>query len=197
MNSRSIGRFFLTCFGNLGRCRNKALSLLIAGAFAKFGKNSVLMHPVRLFGVDRIEIGNGVCIGSNSWLQALPDDDCERVALVIGDRSSSAGMLVLSAVRSLTIEEDVLIARNVYISDHSHRFVDPHLPVHAQGLSRIAPVRICRGAWLCQNVVVCSGVTIGVNSIVGANSVVKSDIPDHCVAVGAPARVVKHLEPIA
>ncbi|MEY2766895.1 MAG: hypothetical protein RI912_557, partial [Actinomycetota bacterium] len=29
--------------------------------------------------------------------------------------------------------------------------------------------------------------------VVGANSVVTSDIPDHCVAVGAPARVIKRL----
>jgi len=39
------------------------------------------------------------------------------------------------------------------------------------------------------------GVTIGENSIVGAHSFVSSDIPENCVAVGVPAKVVKKLPP--
>ena len=35
------------------------------------------------------------------------------------------------------------------------------------------------------------GVTIGKNCVVGANSVVTKDIPDGCVAVGVPAKVIK------
>lgn len=35
------------------------------------------------------------------------------------------------------------------------------------------------------------GVTIGENSIIGAHSFVTSDIPDNCIAVGVPAKVVK------
>ena len=37
------------------------------------------------------------------------------------------------------------------------------------------------------------GVTIGENSIVGAHSFVTSDIPDNCVAVGVPAKVIKKI----
>jgi acetyltransferase-like isoleucine patch superfamily enzyme len=39
------------------------------------------------------------------------------------------------------------------------------------------------------------GVTIGVNSIVGAHSFVNSDIPDNCLAVGVPAKVIKQIFP--
>lgn len=35
------------------------------------------------------------------------------------------------------------------------------------------------------------GVTIGENSIIGAHSFVISDIPDNCVAVGVPAKIIK------
>ncbi len=35
------------------------------------------------------------------------------------------------------------------------------------------------------------GVTIGRNCVIGANSVVTKDIPDGCVAVGVPAKVIK------
>ena len=39
------------------------------------------------------------------------------------------------------------------------------------------------------------GVTIGENAIVGAHSFVASDIPDNCVAVGVPAKVMRKLGP--
>ena len=38
------------------------------------------------------------------------------------------------------------------------------------------------------------GVSIGENSIVGAMSFVNCDIPDNCVAVGVPAKVIKKIE---
>lgn len=47
------------------------------------------------------------------------------------------------------------------------------------------------GADIGVGVVALGRVVIGARSVVGANSVVLSDIPPDCVAVGAPARVVK------
>ena len=43
--------------------------------------------------------------------------------------------------------------------------------------------------------VVMPGVTIGENSIIGAMSFVNCDIPDNCVAVGVPAKVIKKSNP--
>jgi len=37
------------------------------------------------------------------------------------------------------------------------------------------------------------GVTIGKNSIIGAHSFVTTDIPENCVAVGVPAKVIKKI----
>lgn len=39
--------------------------------------------------------------------------------------------------------------------------------------------------------VVMPGVTIGENAVVGAMSFVNQDIPDNCVAVGVPAKVIR------
>ena len=38
------------------------------------------------------------------------------------------------------------------------------------------------------------GVTIGRNSVIGAGSVVTRDVPDNCVAVGNPCRVIKTVD---
>jgi len=38
------------------------------------------------------------------------------------------------------------------------------------------------------------GVTIGENAIVGTGAVVTKDVPDNCMAVGVPAKVVKKLD---
>lgn len=187
----SIGWFLLSCYKAYIRVGDKGFSLLVSGAFARFGKRSVLVRPIRLGGESRIEIGDGVFIGANSWLQTLADGDNHSPAIRIGNGTSIAGACVISAVRGVDLEEDVLLARNVYISDHVHRYSQPPLPVQAQGVEQIAPVVIKRGAWLGQNVVVCPGVRIGIGAVVGANSVVKDDIPDYTVAVGAPAQVVK------
>ena len=38
------------------------------------------------------------------------------------------------------------------------------------------------------------GVKIGDNTVIGAGSVVTKDIPDNCIAVGNPARVIKRTD---
>ena len=144
--------------------------------------------PVRLTGETWIEIGDDVFIGSDSWLQVLgtPGD----VAIRIGNGTSIVGACTLSAALSIRLGERVLFARNVYIADHMHRYDDAGAAVLDQGITRIGPVEIGDGAWLGQNVVIGPNVRVGTGAVIGANSVVLSDVPDHSVAVGAPARVV-------
>jgi acetyltransferase-like isoleucine patch superfamily enzyme len=98
---------------------------------------------------------------------------------------------------SVRLGRKVLLARNVYISDHSHAFADVTRAVLDQGITKVEPVEIGDGAWLGQNVVVGPGVRIGRGAVVGANSVVLEDVPDYAVAVGAPARVVRELEGVS
>ena len=45
--------------------------------------------------------------------------------------------------------------------------------------------------WLAEDVYVYKGVTIGKNTVVAARSTVLKSLPEHCVAAGTPARVVK------
>lgn len=48
--------------------------------------------------------------------------------------------------------------------------------------------------WLGGGVIVCPGITIGDRAIIGAGSVVTHNIPEDCIAVGNPARVIRTLE---
>ena len=57
-------------------------------------------------------------------------------------------------------------------------------------MKQLGDVEIGEGTWLGQNVCVL-GAKIGRQCVVGANSVVTTFIPDHCVAVGAPAIIIR------
>lgn len=182
----------------LTRARDKIVSLMVRGAFASFGSHSVLAHPVRLGGVERIRIGSGVYIGAASWLQVVdpepgsgPQPD---VVIDIGDDVRMSGMCVISGATSIVIEDGALLARNVYVADHGHAFAADDVAIHEQGIGSVAGVRVGAGAWLGQNVVLLPGADIGRGSIVGANSVVRGAVPDRSIAVGAPARVVRSLD---
>lgn len=192
MMRRQLGRASLSAYQGSVRLRDKLFTLLVAGAFGTVGRRSVIQLPARLAGVRGIHLGDGVFIGAGSWLQTLGDSGmtAEGPRVSIGSRCSFAGACTVSAASSIELGEAVLLARGVYISDHSHAYRDRTRPVIEQGIDEVASVRIGDGAWLGQNVVVTPGVTIGAGAVVGANSVVLSDVPDFSVAVGAPARVV-------
>jgi acetyltransferase-like isoleucine patch superfamily enzyme len=171
------------------RLRQQLFSRLAAPAFAAFGAHSALEPPLRLHGEDQIAIGSEVWVGAGSWLETLGAGILE-----IGDGCRLAGNCTVVAAAYVRLGRDVLLARGVYIADHAHAFEDPRFPVLGQGIDRLSPVEIGDGAWLGEHVVVCPGVRIGRNSVVGANSVVTADIPDRCVAAGAPARILRDLD---
>lgn len=185
-----VGRTAVAGHGLAQRALAKGFSLAVSGGFAAFGPRSVIQPPVRLGGVGRIAVGEGVMVGTGSWLQAI-GDDAAGVALEIGDGTSIVGHCVLSAAESIRIGRRVLIARNAYVSDHSHAFTDTGRAVMDQGITGVAPVVLDDGCWLGENVVIGPGVRVGRGAVIGANAVVLADVPDHCVAVGAPARVVR------
>jgi carbonic anhydrase/acetyltransferase-like protein (isoleucine patch superfamily) len=189
------GTAALAAYRGARRVRGHVFSLAVSGGFAEFGPHTVLDPPVDVRGARRIALGARVWVGPGSWLYALPERSGEDPVLVVGDGVRISGSCVLSAVASVRLGRDVLLARNVYVSDHSHAFEDVTRPVRVQGVAGVKPVTICDGAWLGQGVVVCPGVTIGRGAVIGAGSVVLHDVPDHAVAVGAPARVVRTFGP--
>jgi acetyltransferase-like isoleucine patch superfamily enzyme len=187
------GRAAFGLYRSLTRTRDKVFSLAWAGSFAGYGPRSVIQLPVRIRGERRIAVGADVFIGAGSWLQVLGEQE-GKVAIVIGDGTSIAGSCVISSAISVCVGANVLMARNVYIADHSHGFERRDQPVLDQGISRVSPVEIGDGSWLGQNVFVGPGVRIGPGAVIGANSVVLADVPAHTIAVGAPARSIRSVD---
>ena len=93
----------------------------------------------------------------------------------------------------ITIEDNVTLASNSMIFAHVNPTTNEFLKNHGYPRT-IKPVAIKDGAIVSVGCIIIAGVTIGKNSIVGAGSVVSQDIPDFCIAVGNPARVIKRID---
>lgn len=90
------------------------------------------------------------------------------------------------------IEDNVAIGSNTMIFAHVN--MPTNLILKKQYPRKISEVTIKSGAWINPGCTITAGVTIGQNSILAIGSVVTSDVPDHCLVAGMPARVVKKLE---
>ncbi|MEU7000001.1 sugar O-acetyltransferase [Nonomuraea sp. NPDC046570] len=93
-------------------------------------------------------------------------------------------------VAPITIGDDVQIGPNVQLLTPTHP-LDPEQ--RRKKLEAAEPIVIGDNVWLGGGVIVLAGVTIGANSVIGAGAVVTGDIPENVVAVGVPARVIRHL----
>ncbi len=114
-----------------------------------------------------------------------------RGRLEVGERTVFGHHCTLAADEEISIGRDCLIAEMVAIRDHDHAFSSTTAPIVEQGRAT-APVRIGDNVWIGGKVSVTKGVTIGSNTVVGAHAVVTGDLPPDCVAVGIPARVLRH-----
>ena len=121
----------------------------------------------------------------------MPGQECVTDPVVrIGDRCLIGRGSGIVGHFSIDIGNDVWTGHYVYITDQNHGYENTDLPISQQTQIERA-VSIGDGSWLGAGTVVLPGANIGKHVAVGANSVVTGTLPDYCVAVGAPARVIK------
>jgi acetyltransferase-like isoleucine patch superfamily enzyme len=167
--------------------------LTCAYRFRSFGRDVYIFPGADISGEECIEIGDRVVILDDVVLAVYPTEHgTQDRVLRIGVGSNIGRRNHIFAFSKIEIGSRVLTANNVYISDCAHGFADRSIPIMDQAVRGLRPVHIGDGAWIGQNACII-GCSIGRNSVVGANSVVLEDIPDHSVAVGSPARVVRRL----
>ena len=161
--------------------------------FQRVGNGSNIGSTLRIQGGANITIGDMVNVGKFCWLAAVPLTESGKAELTIGDGCQIGDFNHLFATGSIVFEKDVLTANNIYITDNLHEYCDIHTPIMDQPIKQLKPVVIGSGRWIGENVSII-GASIGKNSVIGANSVVTHDIPDYCVAVGAPAKIIKRYD---
>ena len=158
--------------------------------FKNIGFRSCIYKPLQIDNANTIAIGNRVFIGHYSWLIGSNNKDAR--GLRIEDGTTIGHFVHIVANREVIIENNVLLADKVFITDCNHNYDDRNVPIQNQDISFIKAVCIGEGSWIGENVCVC-GANIGKHCVIGANSVVTKDIPDYSVAVGCPARIIKKI----
>ena len=137
--------------------------------------------------LETFEVGNGVFIGSQAFIQGRIDGTC-----VIGDHVWIGPQSYFDA-RDIIIEEYVGWGPGAKVLGSTHTGLPIEVPIVQTDLE-IKPVRVEAWADIGTNAVLLPGVTIGKGSIVGAGAVVTKDVPPFAVVAGVPARFLNWRE---
>jgi lipopolysaccharide O-acetyltransferase len=167
-----------------------------------FKNARIIRFPFRVRGKGFIQVGEGFTTGFNCRFDAFNNSNKSAnidKLISIGKNVQINDYVHIGAIEKVEIEDNVLIASKVFITDHNHGSYsgDYHdLPTvePSKRLLYSKPVKICKNVWIGEFVSVLPGVTIGEGSIIGTMSVVNRDIPPFSIAVGSPARVIKQFD---
>lgn len=145
--------------------RNSVLNELLGD----YGKGVWIEKPFRC------NYGENISIGENTFINC----NC-----------------MFSDDNKVTIGKNVMIAPGVQIYSVTHpvKASERIKGAEAKGLpfnTYTKPVHIGDNSWIGGNSIILPGITIGKNVVVGAGSVVTKDIPDNCLAVGNPCKVIR------
>jgi acetyltransferase-like isoleucine patch superfamily enzyme len=106
-------------------------------------------------------------------------------------RRIGLGNTVIGPIR---IDNGVNISQNVVLIGLDHNYQDITQGIIEQGITT-SPIHIGEHTIIGANVIVLPGITIGKHCFIGAGCVVTQNIPDYCVTVGNPARIIKRYNP--
>jgi len=152
---------------------------------ANMAPKCLLGAGVRLEHPWHVWLGKRCTFQDDVWLNV----GCEPAELRIGDYTFIGRGTEIEVALSVTIGRRVLIAPNVFITDHNHgtRLGE----TVSQQTSVIAPVVVGDDVWIGTHVVVLCGVTIGEGAVVAAGAVVHRDVEPFTIVGGVPARFLK------
>lgn len=163
----------------------------------QLGRDVRLHFPRRLHGRRYLHVGNGVRIGSHSWIEAVQEYQSIRYQpkITIADDCCIGGHCQITAVESVRLGPGCLLSEQVFISDHTHdTFAPSSRPLSEQPLRALGPVEIGPRCFIGIRAVIMPGVRLGEGCVVGANSVVTRSFPAGTVLAGAPARAIRTLD---
>lgn len=94
-------------------------------------------------------------------------------------------------VCEVRIDDHCMLGPGVHIYTATHTL---HPAERNSGKEYGKPVFIGNNVWIGGRAIINPGVTIGNHVVIASGSVVTKDVPDHVVAAGNPARIIKQLE---
>jgi len=148
----------------------------------RLGKNVKLSKFINLYGC---EIGDETKVGAFVEIQ--------KGAKVGKKCKISSHTFVCEGV---TIEDNVFVGHSVtFINDPYPRATKPDGELQTDEDWQVEPTLVRKGASIGSGSTILAKVTIGENAIVGAGSVVTRDVPANTIVAGAPAKVLRLLEP--
>lgn len=108
--------------------------------------------------------------------------------ITIGERFySNHNMIILDGAK-VTFGNDVFVGPNCSFYTTNHPL---DVARRNEGLEQVKSITVGDNVWIGGNAIILQGVTIGDNVVIGAGSVVTKDIPDNCLVIGNPARIIK------
>ena len=160
-----------------------------------FPKARLIRFPFDIRGKKYIKYGKNFTTGTGCRIEAYKFFS-DSPKLIIGNNVQINDYVHLACGQSLIIEDDVLIASKVYISDINHGNYsgeNQSFPEEKAKNRKIfsKTVKICENVWIGENAIILPGIEIGKNSIIGAGSVVTKNVPENCIVAGNPAKIIK------
>lgn len=156
---------------------------IVGNGILRLNANAINVHEVSKLRIDRggtLFVNGIVSFYSNTNIH-IGVNAC----LSIGHNTYINEGTKISVKESLKIGNNCAISNNVSIMDS-----DFHTIVEKR--QNNIGVIIKDHVWIGADVTILKNVTIGNNCIIGAKSVVTKSIPDNCLAVGNPAKVIKN-----
>ncbi len=147
----------------------------------RFGYSVEISIGVGFKHIETFEIGDGVFIGAQTYIQGRFDGQC-----IFGNNVWIGPQSYFDA-RDLIIEDCVGWGPGAKVLGSTHIGMPITVPIIETDLN-IKPVRIGEWADIGINAVILPGITVGKGSIVGAGAVVTEDVPPYGVVAGVPAR---------
>ncbi|MGN1343234.1 MAG: DapH/DapD/GlmU-related protein [Traorella sp.] len=92
--------------------------------------------------------------------------------------------------KNTMIDMNAVLGSNVVVKENCHIGANAVLAGTVEPYCEVG-VSVDNNSFIGAGAVILEGVQIGKNCIIGANAVVKEDVPDDCIAVGVPARILK------
>jgi acetyltransferase-like isoleucine patch superfamily enzyme len=164
----------------------------VRDAHTEFARCAEICHKIRMTDPGDIETIKalekelfGGKMPDSSYLTPPFDIDC-GCRMILGENVFANHHLTAMSVGTVIIEDGVMMGPGVGL------FTVNHEPRNIRTIMT-KEIHIRKNAWIGARVSILPGVTIGEGAIVGTGSIVTKDIPDYCVAVGNPARVIKKI----